>query len=401
MSTTTPRSDQATPMASAPTLDDGRFTRIDVGLDPNEASGLCAIESDDLLDHLGWSEGYWSILDDGPIERCIVAIGRKQGGTAAEPEDADASDGAWLVRRLRPMTPPDGFPDTDDGEAIAVRDGVVYAFGSLYGAKEGPLEQERQFLARFREDEVELAEEEPDDDDDDDHRPLTTRLEVADDDFRLHRAINDALRESGLPLLDPGPEVRKSTVGKARKTANENGDEWLWRVRWDDHPINIEGAAFLPSGACVLGLRIPVHADGHPILVVVEGIERAFTDDEDIHPRVVGVHVVANVGEPAAPVGVRDLAVRSGDKLHILAGNLDSSGKGSVLLEHLPEGVRARSTQWFVDLDDGVLPSRDLGGVPEAEFPDLQRVEGLAYSPDGRPRYVVDEDERVGMRVLD
>ena len=388
-------------MATSTPIDEDRLTRIDVGLEPNEASGLCAVESQELLERLGWSEGYWSILDDGPIERCIVAIGRKHGGTAAEPADAAGSDGAWLVRRLRPLAPPDGFPDTDDGEAIAVRDGVVYAFGSLYGAKEGPLEQERHFLARFREDQVQVADELPDDDDhDDDHRPLTAALEVADDDFRLHRAINDALRDSGLPLLDPGPEVRKNTVGKARKTANEQGDDWLWRIRWDDHPINLEGAAFLPSGACVIGLRIPVHADGHPLLVVVEGIERAFEED-DVHPRVVGIHVIANVGEPAAPVGIRDLAVRSGDRLHVLAGNLDSGGKGSVLLEHLPEGSRAESTQWYVDLDGGVLPSRDLGAVPEATFPDLKRVEGLAYGPQGTPRYVVDEDERVGMRLLD
>jgi hypothetical protein len=384
-------------VAEPATVREHDLARIDVGLDPNEASGLCPIESEALLDRLGWSEGYWTILDDGPIERCIAAIGRKADDEDAEPQDGHGSHGPWLVRRMVPPEPPEGWPDTDDGEAIATRDGVVYAFGSLYGAKEGPLELERQFVARFREDEVEVVD---DPDLDDDHDPVCAPLEVVGDAFRLHRSINDALRDSGLPLLDPGPKVRKKTVGKARKAAIDDEAAWSHRLRWDDHPVNIEGATFLPSGALVLGLRIPVHADGHPLLVVVEGLERAF-EEEDVHPRVVGVHVVANVGTPAAPTGVRDLAVRGGSSLHLLVGNLDSAGKGSVLLEALPEGVRAVSSQWHIDLDGGVLPSRDLGAVPDAEFPDLYRVEGLAYDPEGRPRYVVDEDERVGLRLGD
>ena len=384
-------------MADATTVPDQDLRRIDVGLEPNEASGLCAITSAALLERLGWSEGYWTVLDDGPIERCIAAVGRKVDDEDAQPQDADGSDGAWLVRRLLPMRPPGGWPATDDGESIAARDGVVYAFGSLYGAKEGPLELERQFVARFHEDDVRVADEGPEELAGE-HLPLTTELEVVNDEFRLHRAVNDAVRDSGLPLLDPGPKVRRKTVGKARKAANEDARPWAWRIRWDDHPVNVEGAAFLPSGACVLGLRIPVHADGHPLLVVVEGIERAFEDD-DVHPRVVGVHVVGNVGGPDAPVGVRDLAVRGGSSLQLLAGNLDSGGKGSVLLEALPEGVHAVSTQWHVDLVDGVLPSRDLGAVPDREFPDLRRVEGLAYGPAGTARYVVDEDDGVGVRL--
>lgn len=385
-------------MDTATTIDEDRMERVDIGLAPNEASGLCAIQTEELLERLGWSEGYWTVLDDGPIQHCVAAVGRK-ADDAARPADVRSSDGPWLVRRLRPLTPPGGWPDTDDGESIAVRDGVVHAFGSMYGGKDGPLEVERQFLARFRERDVTVSDHEPDDDDPDDHRPLTTTLEVVNDQFRLHRAVNDALRDSGFPLLDPGPKVRRKTVGKARKGAIEDGRDWAWRIRWDDHPINIEGATFLPSGACILGLRIPVHADGHPLLVVVEGIERAF-DEADVHPRLVGVHVVANIGDPSAPVGVRDLAVGSGSSLHLLAGNLDSGGKGSVLLEHLPEGLHAASTQWHVALVDGVLPSRDLGAVPTAEFPGLSRVEGLAYAPDGTARYVVDEDERIGLRSV-
>lgn len=323
-----------------------------------------------LLERLGWSEGYWTILDDGPVERCIAVIGR--------------------------VTDPAGGSGTDDGEAIAVRDEWVYVFGSLYGKKEGPLEAERQFLARFREDAVEPV---PDADLDDDEDPVAAPLAVVADEFRLHRAINDALRDSHLPLLDPGPAVREAVVHRARREAIGDEQPWSWRIRWDDHPINIEGATFLPSGACVLGLRVPVHADGHPLLVVVEGIERAFEAD-DSNPRVVAVHVVATIGDPSAPVGVRDLAVRpAGTALHLLAGNLDSSGKGSILLESLPEGVNAVSTQWHVDLVEGELPSRDLGAVPDRVFPDLQRVEGLAFSPDGTARCVVDEDEAVGLRL--
>ena len=49
-------------------------------------------------------------------------------------------------------------------------------------------------------------------------------------------------------------------------------------------PINVEGAAFrdgaeAPKGGSptlLLGLRFPVTAEGHPIVVEIEGIERLF-----------------------------------------------------------------------------------------------------------------------------
>lgn len=382
-------------MAEPQVVTDADLELIDLGLDPNEASGLCAIQSDALLDRLGWTFGLWTVLDDGPIERCIAAIGKLADPTD---EDLDGAHDGWVVRRLLPPTPPGGFPATDDGEAIAVRDGVVYAFGSLYGAKEGPLEAERQFLARFHEDAVQpLDPGDLDDRPDDSHDPITAPLEVVEDRFRLHRAINDALRASGLPLLEPGPTYRKHVIGEARKRAIDAGRDWAWRLRWDDHAINVEGSAFFAAGALVLGLRIPVHADGHPLLVVVEGIERAF-EDVDAAPRVVGVHVVANVGEPAAPVGVRD-CMATERSLHVLVGNLDSAGKGSRLLDVLPEGARAVSSEWHIDLANGELPSAQLGAVPDRIFPDLHRVEGLARDRDGRTHYVVDEDEAVGLRI--
>lgn len=48
----------------------------------------------------------------------------------------------------------------------------------------------------------------------------------------------------------------------------------------DDYPINIEGTTFRVDGTPLLGLRFPVAADGRPILVEFDGIERLFESGE-------------------------------------------------------------------------------------------------------------------------
>ena len=355
---------------------------VDLELEPHEASGLVTSRSARLQEALGWSPLYWTVLDDGPVRECIAVIGREAG--AVEPT------AGWGSRLLRcDVTTPTG--ETDDGEAIAEHDGWIYVFGSAYGSKEGPLEPERSFIARFHEDDVEVG----------DDGAVRVDLHVRRDPFVLHHLVNDALRRRRVDVLPPSPRYRKKTVAKARKKAVKRGKPWAWRLRHDDVPINVEGAAFLANGDVLVGLRIPVTGDGHPIAVQLAGVDRLF-DPEAGDPVVRAVWLFEDIGSRRELVGIRDLHVAD-DALHLLVGNLDSSSPKSVLLAEHPEGGAAVSEHWRTELPevpdtDGVAVVR-LRAERVRAFDGQRRVEGLA-EVDGSFLYVSDEDDRVRTRFF-
>jgi hypothetical protein len=74
-----------------------------------------------------------------------------------------------------------------------------------------------------------------------------------------------------------------------------------------DYPNNIEGTAFRPDGTLLLGLRFPTTADGRPILIELEGVERLFEPGDRL-PEVRGFWVVDAIGRNGKMAGVRDLA---------------------------------------------------------------------------------------------
>lgn len=354
---------------------------IDVG--PNEASGLTVAEHPGLLRSLGVSEACWSVLDEARAEHSVVLLTNEDGerweGRSLDAGDADEAD----------------WPKTDDAEAIARHGDWLYVFGSQYGSKEGPLQRKRSFVARFAESNVEVR--------DDGSLGLSLPMQIVREPFVLHRLINDALADFGVRLLDPGPKVRSAFVHAAREKANRKGRPYSWRIRWDDLAINLEGAVFRGDDL-IVGLRVPVTADGDPIVVTIRGIERLFTGLGS--PEVVDVAVVAGAGRPDAPVGVRDLHLDADDSLHVVTGNLDSDAERSMQLRALPEGARASSAHWYVHLGPPA-ETRARGGArtvhasceaqPVREFPDRERVEGLCRISD-RFCYAADDEEHV--RVL-
>lgn len=353
---------------------------VDLDLEPHEASGLVASESDRLKKRLGWAPLYWTILDDGKVENCIAVIGQVDG--TVEPT------AGWSSRRLH-CTVTTVTGDTDDGEAIAAHDGWVYVFGSGYGAKNGPLEPERSFVARFHEDDVAV----------DDGR-LSVDLHVQQAPFVLHQVINDALRRGHVDVLPPAPKYHRKFVTKVRNSAVKEGAPWAWRLRHDDLPVNIEGAEFLPDGTLLLGLRVPVTGDGNPIIVAVRGIDRLF-DPAVGDPEAIGVLTVPGVGDRRAHAGIRDLHLAADGVLHLLVGDLDSDPDESRLLRHHPEGAGFESAHWRAPLPD--LPDAFATTVISAEhvhtFTGLTRVEGIA-ADDGAILYVSDEDESVRTRFF-
>jgi hypothetical protein len=356
--------------------------QMELNLHPNEASGLLAIGDEGLLGEHGWDLGFWACLDEGEIEDCVAVIGHRHGSPDEE---------GWEIERLRAEAS-GAAGKTEDAEAIT-RDestGYVYILGSHFGGKDGPLQPKRGFVARFREADVGNITEAP-----------AVEFDVSRRSFDLHRLINDALKESGPGLIPLGKESYKALIAATIERGEKEGKKWAGLVREDDYPINIEGAAFRESGTLLLGLRFPTTAQGRPILVELEGIDRLF-DPGDSLPEVRGFWTVDAVGKGGEIAGVRDLALLrrtgEGEELHLVTGNVDSRDKQSVLIQDYPGGRETVATHFRCALPHDAH-SGSLGAEFVREFPSLPRVEGMAVTPEDRTYYVTDEDEGVHLRL--
>jgi hypothetical protein len=353
--------------------------RLELNLHPNEASGLLAVEDGALLEAHGWELAFWAVLDEGEIEDCVAVIGHRDGAGIGE---------GWEIERLR-AEPLGDAGKTEDAEAITRQGGWIYIFGSHFGGKAGPLQPKRGFAARFREAEVGHATEDP-----------AMEMEISRPSFVLHRLINDALEGGGPELIPLGPKSYEALIAATIDRGEKENKRWTDLVREEDYPINVEGAAFREDGALLLGLRFPVSADGHPILVELEGIERLF-EPGDSQPEVRGFWTVDAVGREGTIAGVRDLALLAtahGEELHLVTGNVDSRDKESVLIQDYPGGRNTVATHFRCALPSDVN-SGELEGEFVREFPDLPRVEGIAITEGGRFFYVTDEDEGVYLRL--
>ena len=208
-----------------------------------------------------------------------------------------------------------------------------------------------------------------------------------------------AFDEYGNDLIPLGKQAYKALIDATIKRGKEEKKKWSGLVREDDYPINIEGAAFRRDGSLLLGLRFPTSADGRPLLVQLEGINRLF--EENGHPEVLGFWTVDAVGKGGDIAGVRDLALHdTGDdeELHLVTGNVDSRDKQSVLVQDYPGGRETVATHFRCPMAQGAH-SGELKGQFVREFPSLPRVEGLAIADNDRAYYVTDEDEGVHLRL--
>ncbi|HET9225712.1 MAG TPA: hypothetical protein VFR31_03535 [Thermoanaerobaculia bacterium] len=335
----------------------------------SEASALLAIESKAVLDAHGWEMAFWSCSDEDRIEKSLHALGK-------------GKDGWELVRPGKVRTEPK--VRTEDAEAMARFGPWIYVFGSHFGTKSGPLEPTRHFIARFREDRLDGRLDD-----------CEVEMEIARGRFKLHRLLNDALRESGIPLLHPGDEQRRC-IRETRHLGRKKRKKWAGRIRKDDWPVDIEGAAFRNNGALLLGLRNPSTRDGHPVLVEIEGIEKLFRDPAD-DPAVRQLWVLDGVGSAREPRGIRALE-EDGDSFLAVTGSLDSTPEESAILQDHPEGERANSCLHRFSLPES--PPR-WSGIEAERVQDLEgsRAEGLAADTRGRLWYVLD-DERIRLRQV-
>lgn len=337
----------------------------------NEASDLLPVRGDHILETHGWDRGFWTVLDEGPVEQCVAVIGHRR-------------DGGWEIHPLACL-PGDQDGSTEDGEACARKGEWVYVIGSHFGSKSGPLQAKRAFFARFSEAELDghVSEE-------------RLRLEVARNSFRLHRAINDAIAGADLSPLQPGSRVRKAFIAETLDRGSAKGKKWISRISEDDMPLNIEGAAFRDSGTLLLALRFPCSDAGDPILVEIDGIEGMFDADARTWPTVRALWVLRGARPDGAIVGFRALSARGGDEFDAIVGSIDATGKGSVVLEDHPEGGDINCSHVFFRLA-GREGGGEVGAEPVRDFPDLSNVEGVSVL-DGHPYYVTDEDRRIALR---
>ncbi len=270
----------------------------DLKLEPNEASDLCRILGADVLERHGWDRAFVTVLDEAPAEEALALLVHPAGA---------ALDSGWEALRVHADPVSEGGR-TEDAEACAARDGHVYVLGSQFGKKAGPLAARRSWIARAGEESLARA-----------AAGGRAELEIARLRFGLHRAVNDALAAAGIDLLPLGPSAREAYVEATIALGAKKGKRWSGRITSFDHPINVEAAEFRADGRLLLGLRYPVTADGHPILVEAHDIDALF-DAPDAVPGCGHVWVLEDVGTPEAPAGLRGLDSDGDDHFDAVVG---------------------------------------------------------------------------------
>jgi hypothetical protein len=337
----------------------------------NEASALLALHRPTLLEEFGWTRAFWIASDEAPAHRAVAVL-----GVRGDRDEHDAR--AWQVERVSGRrSKRSTHKRTEDVETLCRAGAWIYVIGSQFGSKSGPLEPHRHFLARFNESLVRCE-----------NGKLEASFHVVRAPFLLHRLINDALAASDLEILPAGDAERREQIRAALERAENDGLAWRRRLEPDDWPINIEGATFVPSGRLLLGLRYPVSADGQPLLVEVEGIDRLFAHKGG-DPAVTRIWRLKNVGSRAQPAGVRELD-QLGTTIHVVTGDLDSEPDESVVIADHPEGTRAASAHWTFE-----LPTRgesDVEARPVRRFDADATIEGVCVDDDGTVWYVHDDD---------
>lgn len=332
----------------------------------NEASDLLPVRSAALLRAHGARRGFWTVLDEGPVEQCLALL-------------LERDDGEWVAHHVAADAGRENGR-TEDAEALAHHDGWVYVFGSHFGSKAGPLRPRRAFVARFREDDAARG---------------TLPVHVVRNRFRLHRVINDALVAAPLTPLPPGDRVRHRFIGQTVARGTARSKNWVDRLAEDDLPVNVEAAAFTPAGTVLLGLRFPVTAEGEPILVELAGVADMFAA-EPAWPRAVGAYALTGVTPPGALTGFRAVAPTPDGGYAAVIGSIDALGKGSVLLDDHPHGGEVTSRHVRFRLE--ATPDARVAGKLVAELAPFHHVEGLAEL-DGNCYYVTDEDHRVALWI--
>lgn len=328
-----------------------------------EASDLLAIQSAPILEAKAWDCGFWTVSDEKAIQKDLAIIGHDKGAPLER---------NWHMESVHVPAAPEVH--TDDAEVLCRYGEWIYVLGSHFGKKGGPLKAARQFVARFREDNVDMT-----------NGAATVSMDIRNDAFALHRLINDALAAMRSDLIETTAIEQAQFIAAAQHEGAEEHAEWADRLHEGDWPLNIEGADFLDSGSLLIGLRYPVTRAGHPLLVKIEHVDSLFTASPA--PRVAGIHVVENVGDAAELTGIRSLRCHGG-AFHIITGAIDGRAGVSLVLRQHPTGASANCAQYTITLPLG--RAAYVQGRLAHAFEKARNVEGIAFDARGREFYIED-----------
>ncbi len=173
---------------------------VELSVAGNESSDLLPVRSPEVLAAHGATRGFWTVLDEGPAEACVALL-------------LQSADGSWSAHHQAFDAGVENGR-TEDGEALAWHDGWVYVVGSHFGSKGGPLRPKRAFFGRFREADAVAFD-------------SAVRLDLVRNQFRLHRAINDALVAAGITPLPPGNRVQQQFIAQTRTRGASRSKSWV------------------------------------------------------------------------------------------------------------------------------------------------------------------------------
>jgi hypothetical protein len=334
------------------------------GRESHEGSSLLKVENAPLLQANDWKRAFWVALDEG------------DGGKKGSPLGllGQKNSGKWELLEVR-LTPRADRLKVDDTEALARKGGFIYLVGSHFGKKKGKLDLARQFLARFRESEAQ-------------GKSPAVDLDVFQDDFKLHRLLNDALAKRN-DLIDRGAHEAEEYIEATRKGGERGTDN----VRKDDRALNIEGATFLDSGELALGLRYPVTKKGEPLILVLDDAEALFFHEK--LPKVTAVWALRVAGAPERLRGLRALDT-SGGEIQAIVGSIERTSNESPILKDHPGADQVTSEHWAF-----TVPSKEAKAVDARRVRDLApsgNVEGVAVDDCGDDWYVLDDPAKVLVR---
>ena len=294
----------------------------DLKLEPNEASDLCRVFAPRRPRAPRLGPGVRDVLDEAPAEEALALLVHRAG---APLEEGGRRCGSTPTRLS------DGGR-TEDAEACAARDGHVYV-ARLAVRQEGRAAGRPALVDRPGERGVAGAR----------RAGERAELEIARLRFGLHRAVNDALAAAGVELLPLGPSARDAYVDATIAIGDRKAKRWAGRITAADHPINVEAAEFRADGRLLLGLRYPVTAEGHPILVELDDVDGALRRSR----RRARLRATLGARGRRDPRGARRPArpgQRRGRPFDAVVGDLDASGKSATVLEDHPHGALAASS---------------------------------------------------------
>jgi hypothetical protein len=333
-----------------------------------EVSALLRCGSESLRSYYRFDRAFWALKEQGPVDEALLLIGHRRHREPFE---------AWTVKAVRARL--SVARETEDAAALARQGDWIYLLGSQGGGPDGALRPERTVVARFAESSV--------------RAPLaSTRVELqaANRPFMIHRAVNDALRRSGLGLIPLASHAAASFVLPTLEDGYAARAAWAPRLQADDYPLRVDGLVFLADGSALLGLRFPMTSSGDPLLIRIDDMARCFSDNAALTASVAGRLLGAGApGQPAGVLAIQPAAAGAGrERLDVLTGPLGLPDSRDALANEYPGSASLPCRLWRVELPRQRMAGAALQAELVREFEE-RAVESLAEDPPGHWHYTI------------